>query len=162
MIGSGIVKQNRKIRSHMTVMDGLAHAREPATGSSWYLFDLLGSGAAVTTPDGALEFCNTALLQLLAQNAESLLGSSIFKLLDGGANNELEKLHRTALMTDNELRTQVRSGRIVAGAVLRRSDSQDGPRVIWSFVDARRNEPAPELALWGTEIGLWDWDVIND
>ena len=146
----------------MTVMDGLAHAREPATGSSWYLFDLLGSGVAVTTPDGALEFCNTALLQLLAQNAESLLGSSIFKLLDGGANNELEKLHRTALMTDNELRTQVRSGRIVACAVLRRSDSQDGPRVIWSFVDARRNEPAPELALWGTEIGLWDWDVIND
>ena len=100
----------------MTVMDGLAHAREPATGSSWYLFDLLGSGVAVTTPDGALEFCNTALLQLLAQNAESVLGSSIFKLLDGGANNELEKLHRTALMTDNELRTQVRSGRIVAGA----------------------------------------------
>ncbi len=21
---------------------------------------------------------------------------------------------------------------------------------------------APELALWGTEIGLWDWDVVND
>jgi two-component system CheB/CheR fusion protein len=29
-------------------------------------------------------------------------------------------------------------------------------------VDARHNEPAPELALWGTEIGLWDWDVAND
>jgi PAS domain S-box-containing protein len=24
------------------------------------------------------------------------------------------------------------------------------------------DEPAPELALWGTEIGLWDWDVVND
>ncbi len=23
-------------------------------------------------------------------------------------------------------------------------------------------EPVPELALWGTEIGLWDWDVVND
>ena len=22
--------------------------------------------------------------------------------------------------------------------------------------------PSPELALWGTEIGLWDWDVVND
>jgi len=23
-------------------------------------------------------------------------------------------------------------------------------------------KPAAELALWGTEIGLWDWDVVND
>jgi len=67
----------------MTVMDGLAHAREPATGSCWYLFDLLGSGVAVTTPDGALEFCNTALLHLLAQNAESPIGCVNFELLDG-------------------------------------------------------------------------------
>ena len=51
---------------------------------------------------------------------------------------------------------------IVAGAVLRRLDSDDRQRVIWSFVDARYNEPVPELALWGTEIGLWDWDVVND
>src|SRR5258708_10699648 len=108
MIGSGIVKQNRKLRSHMTVMDGLAHAREPATGSCWYLFELLGSGVAVTTPDGTLEFCNAALLQLLAQDAKELLGSSIFDLLDGCANNALEKLHGTALSTNKELRTHVR------------------------------------------------------
>ena len=29
-------------------------------------------------------------------------------------------------------------------------------------MDASCNEPVPELALWGTEIGLWDWDVVND
>jgi PAS domain S-box-containing protein len=138
--------------------------QETAAGSSWLLFDLVGSGVAVTTPDGTLEFCNAALRQLLAQDPKGLLGSSIFNLLDGRANNELEKLHRTALATSKELRTQVRSssGRFVASAVMRRSDSLDGLRVIWSFVDARRNEPAPELALWGTEIGLWDWDVVND
>jgi nitrogen-specific signal transduction histidine kinase len=119
--------------------------RETAAGSSWPLFDLVGSGVAVTTPDGTLEYCNTALLQLLAQDAKALLGSSIFHLLDGGANNELESLHRIALATNKELRTQVRSSssRFVASAVLRRLDSQDGLRVIWSFVDARYNEPAP-------------------
>jgi PAS domain S-box-containing protein len=46
--------------------------------------------------------------------------------------------------------------------MLRRLSGPDGERVIWSFVDARCNEPVPELALWGTEIGLWDWDVVND
>jgi len=141
-----------------------AVGRETAAGSSWSLFDLVGSGVAVTAPDGTLDFCNAALLQLLARDATGLLGSSIFSLLDGGANDELQRLHRTALATDKELRTQVRStgGRFVASAVMRRSDSHDGLRVIWSFVDARCNEPAPELALWGTEIGLWDWDVVGD
>jgi len=141
-----------------------AVGRETAAESPWLLFDLVGSGVAVTTPDGALDFCNAALLQLLAQDAQGLLGSSIFRLLDGGANDELERLHRAALATNKELRTQVRSsgGRFVASAVMRRAESRDGLRVIWSFVDARCNEPVPELALWGTEIGLWDWDVVND
>ncbi len=141
-----------------------AVGRETAAESPWLLFDLVGSGVAVTTPDGALDFCNAALLKLLGQDAQELLGSSIFRLLDGGANDELERLHRAALATNKELRTQVRSsgGRFVASAVMRRAESRDGLRVIWSFVDARCNEPVPELALWGTEIGLWDWDVVND
>jgi PAS domain S-box-containing protein len=128
------------------------------------LFDLVETGVAVTAPDGTLEFCNTALLQLLAQDAKALLGSSVFSLLDGGANHELERAHRTALATNKELRTQVRSSgnEFVACAVMRRLDTLDGLRVVWSFVDARCNERAPELALWGTEIGLWDWDVVND
>ena len=148
----------------MKNMDCLAHAAQPAAGSRWSLFDLVGSGVAVTATDGTFEYCNSALLRLLAQNAQTLCGTSIFTLLDGGANGALESLHRTALAADRELRTQVRSpgGRFVAGAVLRRLDSDDGQRVIWSFVDARFNEPVPELALWGTEIGLWDWDVVND
>jgi PAS domain S-box-containing protein len=111
-----------------------------------------------------LEFCNTALLQLLALNADAVLNTSVFKLLEGSAENELERLHRAALRTNHELRAHVRSsnGRFVASAVLRRSDGRDGQRVVWSFVDASCNAPAPELALWGTEIGLWDWDVAND
>ena len=144
-------------------MDSLAHAAPAAAESRWTLFDLVGSGVAVTTADGTVEYCNGALLRLLAKDADALCGTSIFALLDGGANGALEKLHRAALGTDREMRTQVRSpGRFVAGAVLRRSDTDEGRRVIWSFVDARYNEPVPELALWGTEIGLWDWDVVND
>jgi PAS domain-containing protein len=153
---------------------------ETAAGPPWLLFDLVGSGVAVTTPDGTLEFCNAALRQLLRQDAKGLLGASIFNLLDGSANNELEKLHRTALATSKELRTQVRSssGRFVASAVMRRSDSLDGLRVIWSFVDARCNEPAAELAksaralehsesrfahaVWGTSVGFWDHDIATD
>jgi two-component system sensor kinase FixL len=145
-------------------MEALSLHRESNTASPWDLFDSVGTGVAVTTADGTLEFCNTALLRLLAQSSEALLGSSIFKLLEGGANDALEKVHRTALAAKTELRTQVRSatGRFVAGAVLRRLTRHDGDRVIWSFLNARRDEPAPELALWGTEIGLWDWDVVND
>ena len=142
-------------------MDCLAHAAPAAAESGWTLFDLVGSGVAVTSADGTVEYCNGALLRLLAKDAVALCGTSIFALLDGGANGALEELHRAALGTDREMRTQVRSpGRFVAGAVLRRSG--EGQRVIWSFVDARYNEPVPELALWGTEIGLWDWDVVND
>ncbi len=124
----------------------------------------MGSGVAVTSPDGILEFCNGALRRLLAQNAAALLGASIFDLLDGGTSDDLQRLHRTALATDQEMHTRVRStcGRMIAGAVLRRCDSPDGHRIVWSFADARRNVPVPELALWGTEIGLWDWDVVND
>jgi PAS domain S-box-containing protein len=138
--------------------------RETAARSSWLLFDLVASAVAVTTPDGTLEFCNSALLHLLAQDAKALVGTSVFSWLNSGANNELESLHGIALGTNKELRTQVRSSssRFVASAVMRRLDSPDGLRVIWSFVDARYNEPVPELALWGTEIGLWDWDVVND
>src|SRR6266436_5730732 len=96
--------------------------RKSAAGSSWFLFDLVASGLAVTTPEGTLEFCNTVLLQLLAQDANALLGSSIFDLLKGGTNDELEGLHRIALATNDELRTQVRSAssRFVANAVMRR------------------------------------------
>src|SRR3984957_8545520 len=141
-----------------------AVGREMAAGSAWLLFDLVGSGVAVTAPDGTLEYCNVALLQLLGRDAAALMGSSIFDLLDGGANHELERLHRIALATDKELRTRVRGSdsRFVASAVMRRLDAHDGLRMIWSFVDTRCNQPAPELALWGTEIGLWDWDVVND
>jgi PAS domain S-box-containing protein len=133
-------------------------------GSSWFLFDLLGGGVAVTGPDGTLEYCNSALLQLTAQSAKTLLGTSIFKLLESAAKGDLRDLHAAALASDAELRTPVRSarGRFAASAVLRRLDRYDGHCVIWSFVDARRDEPVPEQALWGTEIGLWDWDIIND
>jgi signal transduction histidine kinase len=125
------------------------------SGSPWDLFDHVASGVAVTTSDGTLEFCNTALLQLLAQSADALRGLSIFQLLDGGGGGELELLQRTALSVNTELRAQVRSsgGRFVAAAVLRRLPRPGGDRVVWSFVDARCNEPVPELALWGTEIG---------
>lgn len=145
-------------------MDSLRGGREETTASSWLLFDLVGSGVAVTTPDGTLEFCNAALLQLAAQSAKELLGSSIFKLLDGGAKDELQRLHGAALAGNAELRAEVRctGGRFSAGVVLRRLEQHDGCRVIWSFVNARSGEPVPELALWGTEIGLWDWDVSND
>jgi hypothetical protein len=51
--------------------DGLAHAFEPTAASSWFLFEFVGSGVAVTTADGTVEFCNTALLQLMAQSSKT-------------------------------------------------------------------------------------------
>lgn len=148
----------------MKVLADLANAEEPGAGAPWALFDLIGAGIAVTSAEGNLEYCNPALSQMLVQHADDLRGISIFRLLDGGADNELERLHWSALATHNELRCRVRCyrGRFGAIAVLRRVERHDGHRVIWSFIDARCNEPAAELALWGTEIGLWDWDIVND
>ena len=145
-------------------MHAFAVGIEPKASGPWDPLDYVGSGVAVTTPDGTLEFCNTALLQLLAQSAEVLLGSSIFQLFDGDSGGELELLHRTVLSVGRELRTQVRtpSGRFAASVILRRVPQPAADRVVWSFVDARCTEPSPELALWGTQIGLWDWDVVND
>jgi PAS domain S-box-containing protein len=148
----------------LKAVNGLAQPFKSTAPSCWGLFDFAGSGIAVTTADGTLEFCNTALLQLMARGSKTLLGSSIFELLDGGANGELQGLCRDALATNSELRTPVRDagGGFAANAVLRPVDRPDGQRVIWSFIDVRRVEPIPEMALWGTEIGLWDWDVVND
>jgi PAS fold len=140
-----------------------ARRDDVTTDSSWSLFDSVGSGVAVTRADGSLVFCNAALLEL-ARGAATLLGSSIFTLLDGGANGELQHLHHAALTTHTEQRTPVYgcSGNFVANAALRRLDRDDSQYVIWSLIDARGNERVPELALWGTEIGLWDWDVVHD
>jgi len=148
----------------MTRSDGLAHARERMPESPWLLFDLVGSGVAVTTPDGTVEYCNAALKDLTAGHGHALPGSSIFQLLAGAATGEIERLHLAALATDAELRAQVRgcSGRFSANVVLRSADQPDGRRVVWSFEQTRRDEPVFELALWGTEIGLWDWDVMSD
>ncbi|GAC1330555.1 MAG: hypothetical protein NVSMB15_04200 [Steroidobacteraceae bacterium] len=148
----------------MKVTDGLAHAREPASASPWTLFELLGSGVAVTAGDGSLEYCNQALLRLLPQTSQAPAGMPIFTWFDGGPDNDLQSSHRSALATGAEVRTRVRSlsGGFVGGAILRRSDTVSGTRVIWSFVDARRDEPVSELALWGTQIGLWDWDIVRD
>ena len=148
----------------MTRSDGLAHARERVPESPWLLFDLVGIGVAVTAADGTLEFCNAALQDLTAGHVEALPGSSIFKLLVGGTQDDLQQLHEAALQTDAELHTQVRSygGRFSANAALRRVDESGNRRVIWTFAEARRDEPVFELALWGTEIGLWDWDVMSD
>jgi PAS domain S-box-containing protein len=148
----------------MTRSDGLAHARERMPESPWLLFDLVASGVAVTAADGTLEFCNTALLDLTAGHADALPGSSIFRLLVGGTNDELQQLHEAALATDAELRARVRSysGGFSANAVLRRLNVSGAPRVIWTFAQASRDEPVFEFALWGTEIGLWDWDIPSD
>ena len=104
-------------------MHGGVFSIEPTTPNPWDLFDLVGSGVAVTRADGTLEFCNCALLQLLAQSADALLGCSIFTVFVGGTDHELERLHRTALSASADLRTQVRSpgGRFVASTALRTS-----------------------------------------
>jgi PAS domain S-box-containing protein len=148
----------------MIGIDEFAPERKRAASSPWQLLEHVGSGVAVTASDGTLEFCNAALLRVMAQSSKALVGSSIFKLLDGGANDELQRLHLTALASNTDISAPVRSatGRFVANAILRRFDADDGDRVIWSFADVRCGEPAPEFALWGTEIGLWDWDVVND
>src|SRR6202042_1608380 len=101
-----------------------------------------GNGIAVTTADGTLEYCNAALLQLMAQGPKTLLGSSIFELLDGGANGELQGLYRNALATNSELRTRVHNSGVgfAANAVLCPVNRPDGQRVIWSFIEVRRVE----------------------
>jgi PAS domain S-box-containing protein len=118
-----------------------------------------------------LVYCNPALLELAAQEAATLLGSSIFELLHGAASGELRQLHHAALASNTEQRTQVHggSGDIVAGGILRRLDRDEGPRVVWSFVDAGGNERVIDRsksrfanAVLGTSVGFWDIEVGTD
>jgi PAS domain S-box-containing protein len=152
-------------------MDGIARGMEATTDSSWCLFDSVGSGIAVTRPDGTLAYCNTALLELAARQAATLLGSSIFDLLHGASSGDLRHLHHAALAGHTEQRTEVQGngGNFVAGVILRRLDRDDGPRVIWTFVDIRGNDPVIERsksrfanAVWGASVGFWDIDVATD
>jgi PAS domain S-box-containing protein len=144
-------------------LDGNGHNKQPPTDSPWAVYEAVGTGIAVTRPDGTLDFFNVALIKLMADGARTVLGASIFDLLDG-ANGDLQSLHYAALAKDTEQRALVRSasGKFLANAVLRRLTRGDGHHVVWSFVSTRGEELAPELALWGTEIGLWDWEVPSD
>jgi PAS domain-containing protein len=142
----------------MKATDGFAHAFEPTAASSWCLFDFVGSGVAVTTADGTVEFCNTALLQLMAQRSKTLLGSSIFELLNGGVNGELQRSHRDALATNTEVRTSVRNygGGFVANAVLRRVDRPAYRKALTRHLDGHAPPYEVEYRV-RARSGNWRW-----
>jgi signal transduction histidine kinase len=110
-----------------------------------------------------LEFCNAKLVQLMGRPSAELQGSSIFSVF-ASTYAALRTLHHTVLETGTEQRAPLQScnSRFTATAVLRRVERHDGNRVVWSFLDARESDRGPQDALWGTQIGLWDWDVSSD
>jgi PAS domain-containing protein len=131
-------------------LDGNGHNKQPPTDSPWAVYEAVGTGIAVTRPDGTLDFFNVALIKLMADGARTVLGASIFDLLDG-ANGDLQSLHYAALAKDTEQRALVRSasGKFLANAVLRRLTRGDGHHVVWSFVSTRGEELAPRARVMG-------------
>ena len=144
----------------------VAHAEEVGDriDSLESVFDSSSAPVAITTADGTIIYCSSSLELLTGRPVEVRAGASIFALLASDA-GPLEKIHALTLLTDAEQRLQVRglASGCQACAVLRRASlAADRPVVIWSFVDTTIDNAGPLNALCGTDIGLWDWDPVND
>ena len=169
----------------------MTDASRPATstdlgniGSSrWSVLDALDTAVAVTQPDGAVIFANAPLGHLMEMSLHAIVGSSVFNLFERQRRAELARLHDAALKTSAEQQTDAHglSGKGIpfsARVVMRRHDQLDGQFIVWSLSNAgdsiskrrpfvvdsgtHNRDSLLDLALRGTEIGLWDWNVAND
>ena len=151
--------------------------------SPWALLEAVDSGIAVTQPDGTVIFANRLLSDLTGTPIPAIVGSTAFALFDSEGRTELEQLHAAALATSAPQRTDARGPagaaiRFSATVVLKRSDQLLGPLVVWAVrvIEKAVPEQRPridregadvsksllDIALRGTEIGLWDWDIATD
>jgi PAS domain S-box-containing protein len=151
--------------------------------SPWSVLEALETAVAVTQPDGAVIFANAALSDLMDLPLPAILGSSISTLFERERRATLEQLRAAALVTSAALQTEARGlsatgTAFSARVVMRRCEQPDGQFIVWSFFDAGDSIPKRppsvvnagahdrdsllDLALRGTVIGLWDWDVAND
>jgi len=147
--------------------------------SPWSMLEAVDSGIAVTQPDGTLVFANQLLSNLAGIPIPAIVGSTAFALFDSEMRPELEKKHAAALATAVPQRTHARGPagaptRFSATLVLKRSDQLLGSFVVWSVrvVEKAVPEEQPpidreradvlDIALRGTEIGLWDWNIGTD
>src|SRR5450631_261277 len=147
--------------------------------SPWSMLEAVDSGIAVTQPDGTLVFANQLLSNLAGIPIPAIVGSTAFALFDSEMRPELEKKHAAALATAVPQRTHARGPagaptRFSATLVLQRSDQLLGSFVVWSVRVVEKAVPEEQLpidreradvldiALRGTEIGLWDWNIGTD
>jgi PAS domain-containing protein len=147
--------------------------------SPWSMLEAVDSGITVTQPDGTVVFANQLLSNLTGIPIPAIVGSTAFALFDSERRPELEQLHAAALATSGPQRTYARGPagaaiRFSATLVLTRSDQLLGPLVVWSvrvlekavpeqqpLID-REGADVLDIALRGTEIGLWDWHIATD
>jgi PAS domain S-box-containing protein len=151
--------------------------------SPWSVLEAVDGGIAVTRSDGTVVFANRLLSDLVGTPIPAIVGSTVFSLFDGEGRTELERLHSAALATSAPQRTPARGP---AGAatpfsaelVLRRSDQLPEPLVVWTVRALEKAAPKEpprndregadvnkslfDIALRGTEIGLWEWDITTD
>jgi PAS domain S-box-containing protein len=165
-------------------------SKPPASGecreicdSPWSVVKALDTAIAVTQPDGAVIFANPPLSDLTGMPLATIVGSPVFTLFDRERRDELGRLHAAALMTSAAQRAAAHalSGTdttFAARVVMRRCDRPDGHFIVWSISAAgnitprkrppvanpgvRNLDPLLDLALRGTEIGLWAWDIATD
>ena len=166
-------------------------ASRPATSTrrggrcdlSWSLLEALDTAVAVTKPDGVVIFANAALADYLCMSVRALVGSSVVNLFEPQWRAELTRLHAAALESSAAQKTEAHGSSgagfpLSSRLVMRRHDQPGGPFVIWSFSGgsggrstkqscvadsvALDGDSLLDLALRGTEIGLWDWDITND
>jgi PAS domain S-box-containing protein len=151
--------------------------------SPWSMLEAVDSGIAVTQSDGTVVFANRLLSDLTGTPIPAIVGSTVFTLFDGERRTELERFHAAALATSAPQRTNARGPagaavRFSAALVLRRSDQLLESLVVWSVRVLESAMPEQQLligregadvgksplglALRGTGIGLWDWDIPTD
>jgi PAS domain S-box-containing protein len=128
---------------------------------AWDLIDAAADGIAVTRPDGVLVHASAALAQLTGRPAAQLTGTSVFDLFAPEARGALRELQRQALSGGVAPHRCVRGAEapFAVQAVLRRVERPAGCLVVWALTRIAGAAPAPEPALWGSEIGIWELDV---
>jgi PAS domain S-box-containing protein len=155
----------------------------PISKSFWSVLRALDTAIAVTEPDGTVIFANAPLTDLMGLSLSAIVGSAVFALFDHERRSELERLHAAALSTFAAQRAET-SKPSATGAVkyveviMHRCDQSNKRFIVWSITDTGETTPniTPQvassrtgdrgalldLALRGTEIGLWDWDIATD
>ena len=142
--------------------------------SPWVLLYAVDAAIAVSDVAGVVIHANAPLAALTGIPVDHLIGSQAAALFDAAGRDELEGLMAEVArdFVCRETRMALAHGRpqvLTARISLRAAAGANDPWVIWTVTAAppapgpsQVPNPASEAAIWGDQVGLWNFDVTTD